>query len=149
MARPFQFTFDRRVINAIIKWLLKHGMKPDSYFLLTVIGRKSGKPHSVPVVIVEREAKQWLAAPYGVVDWVKNARAAGTVTLSRGHLNQDYAIQELPPQEAAPILKQYLQQFPITKPYFDAKPDSPLDEFVLEANSRPVFELHVINQQVK
>lgn len=141
MARPFEFTFDRRVINGIIKSLLRVGMKPDSYYLLTVPGRKSGKPHSVPVVLVEEEGKRWLVAPYGVVDWVKNARAGGSVSLARGRQSRNFAIQELPPQEAAPVLKKYLQRFPITEPYFDAEPDSPLDRFVLEAKSRPVFEL--------
>lgn len=149
MARIFRFTFDRRIVNAIIKWLLKLGLEPDSYYLLTVTGRKSGKPRAVPIVIVEKESQQWLAAPYGVVDWVKNARAAGYVTLTRGNLNQDFFIEELPPQEAAPVLKAYLWQFPITQPYFDARPDSHLDDFVLEAKSRPVFKIMPVIDSIK
>jgi hypothetical protein len=47
----------------------------------------------------------------------------------------------LPPEEAASILKKYLEENPLTKPYFDARVDSSLDEFVEEARSRPVFEL--------
>jgi hypothetical protein len=141
MARAFRFTFDRRIVNAILKGLLKLGLEPDSYFLLTVPGRKSGKPHAVPVVLIQEEGQRWLVAPYGAVDWVKNARAAGYDTLTRGNLNQEFVIIELSPQEAAPILKVYLHQFPITQPYFDARPDSPLDEFILEAESRPVFKL--------
>lgn len=141
MARPFQYTFDRRIVNKIIMWLLKLGFEPDSYYLLTVTRRKSGKPHTVPVVIVEEDHKRWLVAPYGVVDWVKNARATGVVTLARGKLSRIFTIQELLPLEAAPVLKMYLQRFPITRPYFDAKPDSALSEFEQEAQSRPVFEL--------
>jgi len=122
-------------------WLLKLGLKPDSYYLLTVAGRKSGKPHTVPVVIIDDKDKQWLVAPYGVVDWVKNARATGIVTLTRRKHSQNYAFRELPPHEAAPILKIYIEQFPITEPYFDSNPNSSLNEFELDAQSRPVFEL--------
>ena len=142
MARSFQYTLDRRIINRFIMWLLKLGMEPDSYYLLTVPGRKSGKPHTVPVVIVEDNNKRWLVAPYGVVDWVKNARATGIVTLTRGKLCQNFAFRELPPHEAAPILKVYIKQFPVTEPYFDSKSNSSLDEFELDAQSRPVFELY-------
>ena len=142
MARPFRYTLDRRIINRLIIWLLKLGLKPDSYYLLTVTGRRSGKPHTVPVVIIEDGGTRWLVAPYGVVDWVKNARVAGVVTLTRGKRSQNFAFRELSPRQAAPVLKVYIEKFPITAPYFDSNPNSSLDEFELDARSRPVFELH-------
>jgi hypothetical protein len=95
--------------------------------------------------LVEEENKRWLVAPYGAVDWVKNARVSGMVKLSRGKRSEDLVIRELPLEEAAPVLKKYLKKYPITKPYFDARVDSALDEFVEEARSRPVFELIKIN----
>lgn len=72
---------------------------------------------------------------------MKNARAPGMVKLSRRKRSEDVAIRELPPEEAASILKNYLEENSLTKPYFDARVDSSLDEFVEEARSRPVFEL--------
>jgi len=90
---------------------------------------------------------RWLVAPYGAVDWVKNARAAGNLTLTRGKHSQNFAIRELSPHEAAPILKIYIKQFPITEPYFDASPNSDLNEFESDAHSRPVFEL-IANSQI-
>jgi hypothetical protein len=95
--------------------------------------------------LVEEENKRWLVAPYGAVDWVKNARVSGMVKLSRGKRSEDLVIRELPLEEAAPVLKKYLKKYPITKPYFDARVDSALDEFVEEARLRPVFELIKIN----
>lgn len=148
MARPFRYTLDRRIINRLITWLLKLGLEPDSYYLLTVIGRKSGKPHSVPVVMIDNLTR-WLVAPYGAVDWVKNARKAGVVTLTRGKHSQNFAIRELSTHEAAPILKIYIHQFPITEPYFDATPNSSLNEFESDAQSRPVFELIATPQKVE
>jgi deazaflavin-dependent oxidoreductase (nitroreductase family) len=141
MARPFRYTLDRRIINTLIKWLLKLGLQPNAYFLLTVVGRKSGKPHTVPVVIIEAEHKRWLVAPYGVVDWVKNARASGVVTLTRGKHSQNFTFRELPYRQAAPVLKIYIVKYPLTEPYFDSSPNSSLQAFELDARSRPVFEL--------
>lgn len=141
MARPFHYSLDRRIVNRIITWMLKVGLAPRIYYLLTVTGRTSGNPHSVPVTLVDEGNRRWLVAPYGDVDWVKNARAAGTVELSRGKQGEVFTIHELPPEQAAPILKKYLEQYPISKHYFDVHVDSSVDEFVDEARSRPVFKL--------
>jgi hypothetical protein len=72
---------------------------------------------------------------------VKNARASGRVNISHRKWSENYAILQLRTEESARILKQYLEQNPITKPYYDARVDSALDEFVKEAGSRPLFEL--------
>ena len=132
---------DRRIVNRIIMGLLKLGIAPGDTYLLTIPGRITGNDHSVPVVLVEEGNNRWLVAPYGVVDWVKNARASGRVNISHRKWSEDFAILELPAEESARILKKYLEQNPITKPYFDARVDSARDEFVKEARSRPVFEL--------
>lgn len=141
MARPFKYSRDRQIVNRVIIWLLKLGIAPRHYYLLTVTGRITGMPHSVPVVLVEEGTKRWLVAPYGEVDWVKNVRKSGIVNLTRRKQSEDLGIREISPEEAAPVLKKYLDENPITKPYFDAQEDSSLDEFVAEAKSRPAFEL--------
>jgi hypothetical protein len=38
-------------------------------------------PHTNPVVPIDYDDKRWLVAPYGAVAWVRNARAAGRVSL--------------------------------------------------------------------
>jgi hypothetical protein len=72
---------------------------------------------------------------------VRNARAAGQVTLSRGRHTETVAIAELGPEEAAPVLKQYVTELPITRPFFDAKLDASLEAFVAEAHRHPVFRI--------
>ena len=141
MARPFEYSMDRRIVNRIIIWLLKLGIAPRHYYLLTVTGRVTGMPHTVPVVLVEEGTKRWLVAPYGEVDWVINARESGMVNLTRRKKNEDLGIRDISPEDAAPVLKKYLAENPITKPYFDARDNSSLDEFVKVARSRPAFEL--------
>jgi hypothetical protein len=49
----------------------------------TVEGRTSGRHFSTPVTLVVDGEERWLVAPYGERNWVKNARAAGSVELSR------------------------------------------------------------------
>jgi hypothetical protein len=87
-------------------------------------------------------SQRWLVAPYGVRNWVMNARAAGQVTLSRGSLSEMVAVQEEHDlARCAMVLKFYAGKEPITRRFFDAKPASPLVEFEAEAHRHPVFLL--------
>ena len=141
MAQTYKLTFGRRLVNAFISALLRLGVKLPGTYLLSVAGRKSGKIHTTPVTLVEQSGQRWLIAPYGEVNWVRNARAAGRVTLRRGRQSETVTIVELGPQESAPVLKEYLKRVPIVRPYFDATPDSPLEAFVAEAARHPVFRI--------
>jgi deazaflavin-dependent oxidoreductase (nitroreductase family) len=120
--------------------LVRAGLVPRSY-LLTTRGRKTGRPRTNPVVPVEYDGRRWLVAPYGPVSWVHNARAAGRVSLTRRRDTRDYAIREVPPVEAGPVLKRYVRISPSTRPYFQATKDSPVEDFAAEADRHPVFEL--------
>ena len=104
-------------------------------------GRKTGLPHSKPVALVEEGEHKWLVAPYGTVNWVLNARSARKVTVSRGKYAEEFSIMELPVEARAPVLKQYITLFPITRPYFDAQPSDPVERFIPEAQWLPVFQL--------
>jgi deazaflavin-dependent oxidoreductase (nitroreductase family) len=130
-----------RLVNRVVKILIRLGLVPKQTHLLTVRGRKTGKPHSTPVTLVEEDGQRWLVAPYGEVGWVRNARAAGQVTLARKGESETVTITELGPEESAPVLKMYVTRVPIVQPYFDARPDSPLEAFVREAGKHPVFRI--------
>lgn len=141
MARPFHYSIDRKIVNRIMSWMLARDLGPKNYYLLTAPSRKSGKPHTVPVALVREGHARWLVAPYGTVDWVKNAIAAGEVTLSRGGTKERFTLRRLSIKDSAPILKSYLTSYAITAPYFDATTESPQEAFEKEAETRPVFEL--------
>ena len=144
MAKTLQINFADRMGDALFMALLRAGVKIGTMSLLTVRGRKSGQPHTVPVLLVEQEGQHWLVAPYGVVQWVRNIRAAGTATLTRGRRSEAISVTELPAQEAAPILKQYLLKAAAARPYFDATKDSPLEAFEREAARHPVFKITTV-----
>lgn len=141
MAATYRLTPTRRAANQLVRLLLRLGLMPGSTYLLSVRGRRSGRTLSTPVTLVEESGERWLVAPYGEVAWVRSARAAGHVTLTRGGQAERAAIQELAPAEAAPVLRLYVARVPITRPYFDATPASPIAAFEAEAPRHPVFRL--------
>jgi deazaflavin-dependent oxidoreductase (nitroreductase family) len=139
MAKTYRVTPMLRFVNRVMRLMIKLNIAPPHTYLLTVRGRKSGKPYSTPVTLVKEGDRRWLVAPYGEVGWVRNARVAGQVTLSRGGKAEIVSIRELGPQESAPILKQYIALEGIVRPYFDVQPDAPLEAFAAEAPRHPVF----------
>ncbi len=105
--KTYQRTFTVRFINRVMETLVRLGAAPKDRYLLTVRGHKSGRLYSTPVTLVEADSQRWLVAPYGQVSWVKNARAAGQVTLARGRQAQVAAIVELAPVESAPMSSRF------------------------------------------
>jgi len=140
VARTYRLGVARRLVNAVMAPLTRVGLAGRHAYLLTVRGRTTGKDYSTPVILVE-DGQRWLVAPYGEVGWVRNARAAGRVELSRSGRSETLQIEELPPEEAAPVLMRYLKSVPVVRPFFDVKPDSPIEEFMAEAPRHPVFRL--------
>ena len=141
MTRQYRRGVVRRLINAAVTASIRFGVGPAHRYLLTVPGRRTRTLNVTPVSIVRDSEMRYLVAPYGVTRWVRNARAAGSVTLTRAGHSQRFALQELAPVEAGPILRLYMNLEPVTRPYFDAKPGAADEAFVAEATSHPVFRL--------
>ena len=147
MVKTYHVNVADRVEMVLLTALLRAGVKMGTTSLLTVRGRKSGQPHTVPVVLVEQDGQRFLVAPYGVVQWVRNIRVAGTATLTRGRRSETILVRGLPAQEAAPVLKQYLSHVSGgVRSYFDARRDSPLEAFEREAPRHPVFQITVVEK---
>jgi deazaflavin-dependent oxidoreductase (nitroreductase family) len=141
MAATYRLSPARRAANRLVRLLLALGLMPGPTYLLTVPGRRTGRPLSTPVTLVEEGGDRWLVAPYGEVAWVRNVRAAGRITLTRGRHAETVPIRELGAADAAPVLQRYVTRVPITRPYFDATLDSPPAAFIAEAPRHPVFHL--------
>lgn len=141
MSKQYRVTTSTRIVNTLMRALIRLGVGPGNMHLLTVTGRKSGKRYTTPISLVIQGDERFLVSPYGQVNWVHNARAAGAVTVSRGGRSETLSIEELDAASSAPILKQYIASEAITRPYFDATPDSPVEDFAGEAHRHPVFRL--------
>jgi deazaflavin-dependent oxidoreductase (nitroreductase family) len=132
--------------DAIISVFVRAGLVPSTY-MLTTVGRKTGRPLTHPATVVQDGERRWLVAPYGAVSWVHNARTAGQVSLARRRDRRDYAVREVSAAEAGPILKRYVAVATATRPYFGADKDAPVEDFVAEADRHPVFELAPITEE--
>jgi deazaflavin-dependent oxidoreductase (nitroreductase family) len=73
-----------RAANRMLTRMVGNGRGPGFIRLLTVTGRRTGVDRTTPVVPVVTDRGRWLVSPYGEVGWVRNARAAGRVRLTRG-----------------------------------------------------------------
>lgn len=78
-------------------------------YLLTVRGRTSGKIRTISIALIERNGKRYLGAPFGVVGWVCNLRAAGEAILTRGRHAETVTAKELPQGEVALVLREEIK----------------------------------------
>jgi len=98
MAKQYRVNAFVRINNSIVSSLLRLGVKIGSFALLTVRGRKSGKPIETPIAIFVQGGKSYLITPYGIVNWVRNLRAAGgEATITRTRRTEKIHAVELPP----------------------------------------------------
>src|SRR5712691_6497457 len=99
MAKPYRVTAFVRINNAMTSSLLRLGVNIGSFSLLTVRGRKSGKPIETPIAIFVQDQKRYLITPYGVVNWVRNLReAGGEAILTRNRRTERIHAIELEPE---------------------------------------------------
>lgn len=139
--KTYRLNFGARLINAVFRLMTRLGLGASYRHILTVPGRKTGRLYSTPVDVIDVGGDRWLVAGYGPVSWVQNARAAGGVTLSRGATTDSFAIEEAPAQAAIPVLRAYISEIKVTRPYFNANADSPDDVIAAELKRHAVFRL--------
>jgi deazaflavin-dependent oxidoreductase (nitroreductase family) len=141
MAKTYRLTFGARLINSVFRLMTRVGLGASYRYILTVPGRKTGRLHSTPVDVIEVAGDRWLVAGYGPASWVRNARAAGAVTLCRGGRSEKFRVDEAAAQTAIPVLRAYIGKIKVTRPYFDANPASPDDAIAAELERHAVFRL--------
>jgi deazaflavin-dependent oxidoreductase (nitroreductase family) len=131
-----------RFFNRAFGFLVGIGLGFSYNYLLQVRGRKSGKIYSTPIDLLELGGKKFLVAPRGRTQWVRNAEAAGEVTLKKGSTRQKFWLRPLSDTEKPEILKAYLDRFKReVQRYFPVPAGSPPQAFVEVLGSYPAFEL--------
>ncbi len=141
MAKTYRLSFGTRLINALFRAMTRLGVGASYRHILTVPGRRTGRLYSTPVDIVDVEGQRWLVAGYGPASWVRNVRAAGEATLSRGRHSHRFKVEEAEATDAVPVLRKYISEIRVTRPYFDATPDSSDEEIAAELPRHAVFRL--------
>jgi deazaflavin-dependent oxidoreductase (nitroreductase family) len=150
MAKTSQIPKYVQMGNVMTLTLLRAGVKlvgPYLFFggypmyLLTVRGRKSGQPRTVAVAILQRDGKRYVSSPYGIVDWVRNLRAAGEAVLTRGRRSETVSAREAPASEAALVFQKEVKADNPFVRYDGITVNSSLEEFERAAVSHPLFVL--------
>jgi deazaflavin-dependent oxidoreductase (nitroreductase family) len=100
-------------MNKVMMAVQKLGIPTGPAMVLTVPGRKSGRPRSTPMTPFEHDGGLYTVAGYPGSDWAANARAAGAGTLSRGRKSRRVKIVELNTAEAGPVLRSFAVKVPV------------------------------------
>lgn len=102
-----------KYVNKVMIGLNKLGVGSDKGpVVLTVTGRKSGKPRSTPVTPMTVDGHRYIVGGLPKGDWAANARAAGEATVHQGRKDQRVRVVEIPVEQARPLLR----QFPVLVP---------------------------------
>jgi deazaflavin-dependent oxidoreductase (nitroreductase family) len=96
-----------RVIGARMARLFK----PSVVSVLAVRGRTSGQWRTTPVAVLTYRGDDYLLAAYGHTEWSRNLRASGAGRLTRRRRTEDIEVEEVPADQVAPLMAEYLQQF--------------------------------------
>jgi hypothetical protein len=140
--RPGWFT--RNLANRLMKVLTKLGISVKGSRVLETKGRKSGLPRQVPVNLLVLDGVEYLVAPRGTTEWVRNVRAdGGRLTLILKNRRDDRRGVELPDGDKTLILREYLRRWQSeVKVFFDGVgPESTDAEIAAIADRHPVFQL--------
>ena len=107
--RPDWFT--QNVFNPCVRGLTRLGISVWGSRVLRVRGRKSGEWRSQAVNLMPFEGEQYLVAPRGHTQWVRNIRVAGEGELVLGGRAQRFKAAELPDDQKVPLLREYLRRW--------------------------------------
>lgn len=135
--------FTNHVFNRAVELMTRAGISVWGSRVLKVRGRKSGEWRSHPVNLLSLEGKQYLVAPRGLTQWVRNIRVAGGGELWLGTKAQAFKAVEVADGQKVPILRAYLKRWKAEVGVFfrGVGADSSEDELRRIAPDHPVFRI--------
>jgi deazaflavin-dependent oxidoreductase (nitroreductase family) len=131
-----------RWVNRLMGWWSGLGLPPKFQAALEVEGRKSGRRHSNPVVIVTVDGQRFLVSMVGPdSDWVKNVEAAhGDAVIRQGSRRRVHLVA-VPSEQRAPILREYVRVAISGRHHFPLPVGAPLADFEAISVSYPVYRI--------
>ncbi len=136
--KPSGFT---HALNAVLAAFARMGLSVYGSRILAVRGRTSGEWRTVPVNLLNYEGNQYLVAPRGETQWVRNLRSAKTGELRLGRRVEPFRATELQDAAKPPLLRAYLKKWAFeVKFFFDGVGADASDAELLRiASNHPVF----------
>jgi deazaflavin-dependent oxidoreductase (nitroreductase family) len=118
------------------------GIAPNYLVTLEVVGRRSGRTSSFPLVLAVVDGERYLVSMLGRdVAWVRNLRAADGNALLRHGRAERVRLAEVPIAQRATVLKAYLRRAPGARPHTPVDKDAPIEAFEAIAAEVPVFRV--------
>lgn len=150
-AAPFRIPAIVHLFNPLVRSLLALGMPMGPNVLMTVRGRKSGKPYTFPVATLEASGREFLFSPFGEVSWVANLRVSGQATLRHGRRHRVMTAVELRPEVAAPFLEEGMRPVlgvpvfgSMIAGWYGIDRDSTAEDYLAAVRQHPAFELREV-----
>jgi deazaflavin-dependent oxidoreductase (nitroreductase family) len=136
------------ILNPLMKSFLHIGVPAGPMTLLTVRGRRTGRPHTTPVGLFTLEGRRFIFDTFEKADWVRNLRAGGEALIGRGWSRRQVTATELGEDEAAQILRKIFAPYiasrfrsAFLRMGYSLTKDSMMDDYVREAKRHSGFEL--------
>lgn len=136
--------FTMHVFNPMVAGLTRLGVSVLGSRVLEVRGRTSGEPRTNPVNLLTIDGVQYLVAPRGETQWVRNVRAdEGRCVLILARRRADYLATEVADEAKVAILRAYLKRWKAEVGVFfgGVGPDSTDAELAAIAPRHPIFVL--------
>jgi hypothetical protein len=126
--------------NRVSAILFSLGIWPKRVATLEVLGRRSGRSISFPVVIANYHGERYLVSMLGEgASWVGNVRASDGRAILRHGKRESVKLQEVPEEGRPEILRRYLEVAPGARPHILVDRNAPLEDFAQIASKFPVF----------
>jgi hypothetical protein len=85
--------------------------RPSLVQKLSVPGRRSGRWHTLPIVVLEHNGKRYLISYRGESDWVLDLRASRTGRLIQRGRVEEIRVVEVPIADRAPLIEAYTARY--------------------------------------
>jgi deazaflavin-dependent oxidoreductase (nitroreductase family) len=133
-----------RLLNGLQAQLAARGIGPRWLVTLEVVGRRTGKTISLPVVVADFQGGRYLVSMLGDnTNWVRNVRAAGGRAVLRHGRRETVRLDEVDPGQRAPILRQYLDRAAGARSHIAVDRQASLEQLEEAAARYPVFKITV------
>ncbi len=141
----FRSTFH---VESAHEGFLHLGVPAGPMTLLTVQGRKTGRPHTTPVGLFKLAGHRYIFDTFGNADWVRNLRTTREAVIGRGWSRKHVAALELDTDKAALVLREIFAPYVASRVRssflrmgYSLTRDSTMDDYAREARRHPGFEL--------
>ncbi|HVN50447.1 MAG TPA: nitroreductase/quinone reductase family protein [Acidimicrobiales bacterium] len=101
----------QHLFNPLVQWLTRRGLSLKGSRELRVRGRSSGEWRRVPVNLLVLDDGQYLVAPRGQTQWVRNLRVARSGELRVGRRVDAFEATELEDDDKVDVLRAYLARW--------------------------------------